>query len=703
MADFDWLTEDDGEWSVEAGERREQRKRPSWRYPVLILIVLIMTTGSLYAFFNRRAEATQDAIEAEVRRTHQLVMEAADNGDVELFTTLISGASTRWLEMQLESVRRGRFDETHWMGFRLDERPYRLDGITIAPTLDEAVVTYTRWYEDLEQSGQVYALQQVAVYRRGEDRWLLAPPTADFWGDDVTIREGPLTIVYPERDEGIVQRLAEDLIASLPEICDGLVTGHCPQGWNVELELSPELENEVFPSQIEGSYDDLSLRLPLPTLVGLPVDEVAYLAVFQNYRRLLHRRVTVSLSRYVAESPELLPPVLEGDTVATLPEREMTFACASGTVGRLNWNIFRYSLGNGNWNVVFQRDYSVEDSGFVTPLSEGNSYVIQEYLQDELLTARLLIWQAGETTLVAEQTVNFDNALVAPFLEKLDPTGRYMVVGMSKEAEISWSLLNWERCIAGEGCELLPVLNSPIWSPDGEQMLLEEPLLNRPAYRLLYRADEAGQNPIEIGEGGTPFWLDETTYGYSRLNDEGEVDLVLADISDDEAKVWVETADLMTLAPTNRNWDQMRIWYIWVNPANPEMALLMTNPDNTQFSGPIDFFLVNGTGDAPQIEWLFDNEYPASTGTNPFSPDGRYLFVSQRGTPIHFRDLETGETVPYDDSFGFFTGWTPDGRYYIQRADDALTFTMPFMEDQFQIIYNFSTCSGVHWLEPQKN
>jgi hypothetical protein len=614
--------------------------------------------------------------------------------------------------LQRQAVRQGDFDEAPWLGFGLNERPYRIDEISLSPTLDEATVTYTRWYMNRGQVDSDFPLQHVAIYRRGEDRWLLALPPADFWGRQATIREEQLTIRYPERDEDQVSRLAEDLVASLPQICNGLPFGNCPDGWQVTVNLSSDLEAKIIPTRIEGPFDDLLLTLPAPSLLGIPVDGVGYNAVLQSYQGRLQRVVTATLNRYLIERPELIPPVLEvgsvgGEffsTASILPEAEMTFTCSAGDVGWSEWNAYRYSLRTGSWQIILRKEYTGEDSGLVIPLPSGDGYIIQEYLRDDLLTARLLLWQNGQEFLIGQQLVNFDNALQAPFYARqLDPPARFLVISTSNVLDSTFFLLDRQSCDEATGCKIHSIISVPIWSPDGEQMLLEEPLMNAPTYRLLYRTDETGQNSVELGEGGAPFWLNERTYGYVRPNSEDEVELVLADSTDDTVRVWVETADLIPLAPADRNWVHLNIWNVWVNPADPQMMLLMTTPTGVQNSGPYDFFLVQGDpdrGEEPRIEWLFSHDFPASGGTEIFSPDGRYLLATLRGTPIHFRDLETGEMIPFDLSLGFFAGWSPDGRYYIQRSDEAVTLTSPTTSEQLQVIYDFSTCLNIEWFQP---
>ncbi len=247
------------------------------------------------------------------------------------------------------------------------------------------------------------------------------------------------------------------------------------------------------------------------------------------------------------------------------------------------------------------------------------------------------------------------------------------------------------------------ILSAPLWSPDGSQTLMTDPVniyeIYEPVHRELYRAGRLGQDPVRIGEGIAPFWLSDTTYGYSRLNDEEAVEVVLAGTADDEPRVWFDTADLIPLVPEERNSERMGIWEVWVNPADPDMVIIMTTLGDFQVDGPYDYFIIRGTGGDPQIEWVSNSEFPASTGYSPFSPDGRYLILSQRGRAILLLDLETGEPFPYDNSLGFFSGWTPDGRYYAQRTDSALTLTSLRNQAHIRVQYDFSMCSGIQWLE----
>jgi hypothetical protein len=698
MAEFNWQNEDEDEWPVNIEEIEDSdQQRPSWRVPLIIIVILTLTAVGLYFFFNHRAEEARKVIKADVRSTHELVMAAAEDGDLELFKSFLSGVSGRWLELQLEAVKGGNFDEAPLLGLRLEDRPDRVDEITLTPTLDEATVIYTRWYQN--EDGNEYLLQHEVIYRRGADRWLLAPPSAEFWGREATIWEGPLILVYPERDEAQATRLAADLASSLSEVCAHLPGASCPEAWELTVTFSADLEHLLYPSLIES----LTLTLPTPSLLGRPLDNDGYQALLQSYQTLLLQEAPLRLARFLEERPEFAPPVIEADNLANISDSEMTFSCRVESDDRSFLHLFRYNPAQAHWQVMFSRTYMGEDNGFVTAFPGGEPVIIQEYFPEELLTSRLSLWRNGETYLIDEQTTNFESALTAVLYPvNTDPSKQFISFASASEEDPQWLLLDSASCVAGQGCGALKsILNLPLWSPDGSQTLMTDQVsmddILEPGYQGLYRADSLGQDPVRFGEGIAPFWLTDSTYGYIRLNDEEGVEVVLADSADDEPRVWFKTADLIPLVPEERNSEQMSIWGVVVNPADPDMVFIMATSGRSLSEGPYDYFIIQGTGSEPQIEWLVSSEIRAVSPYSLFSPDGRYLVLSQRSQTIHFRDLETGQILPYDNSLGFFSGWTPAGRYYAQRTDETLTLTSLENQAQIRVRYDFSTCTEIQW------
>ena len=83
-------------------------------------------------------------------------------------------------------------------------------------------------------------LQATSVYRLGRERWLLAPPESDFWGDPETLQGARLKIAVPARDSELASRLLPDLERKLDEMCRTLAGIECPADKAVEIEFSTD-------------------------------------------------------------------------------------------------------------------------------------------------------------------------------------------------------------------------------------------------------------------------------------------------------------------------------------------------------------------------------------------------------------------------------------------------------------------------------
>jgi len=176
--------------------------------------------------------------------------------------------------------------------------------ITLSPDLNEAVVTIDQPYE--LPDGAVVTLQQTTIYRRGNERWLLAPPTAEFWGQWQSAAGPYLTLLFPQRDAEIAQTLVADLNEDIERACTTLADLDC----SLDLHLSIRLDDDpatlaslgVTLGALERARESEDiLELPTPTLVGLPVGDDAETrgAAYDVLRRGYARHV---LAAVIAEA-----------------------------------------------------------------------------------------------------------------------------------------------------------------------------------------------------------------------------------------------------------------------------------------------------------------------------------------------------------------------------------------------------------------
>ncbi|MFZ1398463.1 MAG: hypothetical protein WAS33_16285 [Candidatus Promineifilaceae bacterium] len=307
---FDWQTEEDNDWDDQVWQEQPETAvsptRP-WRTILLILLLLSVAGAIIYQQVNSRLEETTAALESDIFATHNLLGRAAANQDGELGKAVLSGRDKGWSQAQTTLLNDGLFYENPTFGlsladseaayaplFREDER---FIDLVLDPDLSGAVLSYARDFLAFTGNGvQTVTLQQTAVYRRGETRWLLAPPLDAFWGEWHDEAGAFVTYEFPERDAEIVKQLIPDLDELLTETCAALPELDCETPVELRFETNPEsLLAVADPANLY--LTNLELTLPTPTLVGLPINSTGYDALLYAYGNKL-------VSALVAESAD---------------------------------------------------------------------------------------------------------------------------------------------------------------------------------------------------------------------------------------------------------------------------------------------------------------------------------------------------------------------------------------------------------------
>ncbi|MCI0727055.1 MAG: hypothetical protein L0332_10090 [Chloroflexi bacterium] len=283
MTGFQWQTDEEKRLETPAVEAALPGRR-RWRVVGLLLATIGIVALVAYQLARRQVAAATMAIEADVLSSHELVMQAARRDDAGLLTALLSGRDPKWTATQRELAEQGLLLNYPALGLQAQGQAGRVAGISLSPDLLQAEVRLVRPYVITESSGltETVWLSQTAVYRQGADRWLYAPPDEASWGDPVTNRGERLTLIYPERDAAVAERLAADLERQLAELCLAVVA--CPEEFHltVRLETDPAVLLELAdPMTVLANGQEL--RLPAPSLVGRPVDEAGYQALRRGY------------------------------------------------------------------------------------------------------------------------------------------------------------------------------------------------------------------------------------------------------------------------------------------------------------------------------------------------------------------------------------------------------------------------------------
>lgn len=295
---FDWQTEQEREdvWEPvqepEAPADRSSRRR-RW-LTILAVVGLLLLAGLLVRReAQQRVEEATAMVEEEVASSHNLGLQAAQAGDSELFVTLLSGREPAWTETQKALLEADLLYSraARPFGLRPAGEP-RIDDVSFSPDLRAAELQMAQDY--MTQSAETVTLHRTLVYREGQQRWLLAPPEAEFWGSWDSVTEGALTVDYPMRDEEIARQLAGDLAEMLARMCETLAELDCEPGWWMRLRFEKDPESLLAIGEAEaGAPAGSNLSLPAPSLVGLPagdaalVGDAAYEALFRGYARHL--------------------------------------------------------------------------------------------------------------------------------------------------------------------------------------------------------------------------------------------------------------------------------------------------------------------------------------------------------------------------------------------------------------------------------
>lgn len=285
---LDWRTEEE-EWD-EATPTPPTPAKPARRWPFWLLLVALLLAGSGLSYRQITGHLAQvdEDITADIATSHALLTTAQTRGDWELLQSILSGRDRGWVEGQRLLMQEGHL---------FDRQPFGLAYVggadatadlhtNLSADLNEAELTQLLTYRPqwFNETDAAIRLEQTWYYRRGDNRWLLAPLPADFWGEWRINQSQRLTLAYPARDAELVERLLSDLDAELVRACQTLANLGCPADFNLYLRF------DTNPVTLARSADPAvmlhrvgTLDLPTPSLIGRPQDEAAYQWLKQGY------------------------------------------------------------------------------------------------------------------------------------------------------------------------------------------------------------------------------------------------------------------------------------------------------------------------------------------------------------------------------------------------------------------------------------
>lgn len=264
-----------------------------------VAILAVALAAVIWWQVTTRTRLAEERVTADVLASQETILEAARDGDGELFVSFLSGRDPEWARAQEMLVRDGGL---------LDRSPFELTWdprssvvtptVTLAPDLRSAELVTPQTYVLDVGNGVVEAvtLLQTEVFRRGPDRWLLSPPSDEFWGEEAVVGGRYLLVRYPARDAATAERLARELDGVLAQLCRD-AGEECLNLGQLDLTLATDPASlAAYAAPQEAWSGGRELTLPTPTLFGAPVDEAGYRAMFRAYAARVVSAAAANLS-----------------------------------------------------------------------------------------------------------------------------------------------------------------------------------------------------------------------------------------------------------------------------------------------------------------------------------------------------------------------------------------------------------------------
>ena len=789
-ADFEWQTdEEEMAAAVPPGAEPMVRRQGRWR----LLLGLLLVAAAVYGGIRWRTARQTEAITDDVNIAHALVQEAEAAQDVEMLNLVLSGRDFGWQEAQQQLMAGGNFASRPAFGLQAMSATEAVPEVVLSPDLKEAVAVSSRLFED--DDGQSVVLQQTAVYRQGSRNWLLSPPVDDFWGRTLITNTRYFTVTYPQRDEIVVQRLTADLNGLFAEkICDRLL--QCGR-------VHVDLRFNTSPQSLVTTADPLGLLLmgdpvilPTPTLVGLPVDEAGYEALYRGYgsqvvtavlahlftyeccaRALMtHALLTKQASDLGLRDWPLTPAdyehllnftfgvktpeeILAAEDLTLAEDRQQAYALVDFLVAETDWNptqleaalagnrgaslylpqlvrengfgerwldfiyeqaingrqprpaslppdihaacrgprgavLYRYDLPAATRSALepVEPPYAGETKLWPLPGTEGYLVYEQIYRRFEM-EARMTLHYQGEDHLLLQSILTELYPLPQyQFTGQVDPNGRYLSLFAPGRTRFDplYFLLDLTTCGSGR-CQVHTLFGRSVWSPDGQQLLVEErPLRSQSAdayshwRRSLSRRESVEELGTAVGAGYAPEWLDNSHYSYLRLNEARVPEWVVASTADDVPVVQLEATDLLTAVAAGERPEQL--FMVDTVIAAPDQLAIIAATD--LLTDSLDYVFLWDRANSPQLVQV------AESLQVEFSPDGRWLTITALDSTVTLIDTTTGGQQRFHSPKAQ-PDWSADSQWLLTGREGYLLLTAPDTGYQQMVLNDIPSCHQV--------
>ncbi len=733
--EFDWRMGDD------LPERKSEEQEPGrppqssrkkwgrWVWGITAVLLLACLAGTIaYSQLNRRAAAVTNQLSEDVIAVHQLVLKTAVSRDTDLFQTFLNNPANEWGGYQLELIARDLYLNRAPLGLWVDSRQLISQTLTMTNTTTYFSPDLQRVEVQVEQPYLTHTSDDViepivlvntAVYQKKNPSWLLVAPDNTFWGNMLEAKSSIITVHYPARDAQTAERLSADLNNLLVTACESDIFP-CPTAFSLDLYLETEASsllglNRRF--QLASGYSSkfgrrYSLMLPTPTLVGLPVDDAGYQALYRGYGAQLLGALIVNLHPNFRQEPpdrkflvrqlaqmELPMPEPVGYHPAEtavpppipLPDQDIVVLCRSD-----DEFLMHYDLQTDKWQPLFV-------DGFVYGLTTmGNK-------DGALLTimtgtgGQIRWWQPDRQRILVEQAQNV--YVSSAFLFTNEETDKHIInFYTGPEGVPSWKLLDENNCTA-DSCELVDISDWPMVSPNGRYRLMISLVEDVWTHHITLE-DMATDSQTPHGLGFSPVWLDDQTFAFVRVDNSdfnnypSQSTLLIINAAQTSGPITEITMDDISASINNAvSLNDLMIGGLMPG-VDGNWLLLLFATDPAQLSLAYLFEYFPETGKISFFQSFREFQTAVFLGS---SPDNRYFSIAvleESGVAMRLYDVQQNQYRSYSVPSAWRGGydWTPDSEWLLILEEDGVRLVAPAYDYERRIVHDFSGCETAVWV-----
>lgn len=697
---FDWQTETDERPSQRAVETTPPSPTGRRHQRIAAAIIVLAVTYLLISLVEHHNDQVAQTIGDEVLHAFSLQMQAARNGDVELFSLLTMPTDRSWKIAQ-QSMYASQPSEDHTAPLRRNNADLPKATIReLSPDLTRAEVLYSgiQYFESVAGDGRKITLEHTVFYEKVADRWLLSPPDQQYWGPWNESHSQLVSITYPLRDKEIAQRMLSLADAAIRDECRRaavLEVYPCSGDRPLRIKLSTNVQSIAMEETTGRSTNaEFDYELPAPSLLGLP-------ASFQDYEF------------YVASQ---LGPILQQATtrLATairLPDQNIYALCfAYPMVGR---HLYVFDLKTGLWqpllvNRTFTYLSALPDDSAVL-LHDGLRLLVMTHHdpQNSATDFRYWYWQREHPLKDGEHLDGWIGSA---------SSSQHLLRSQIAAGESSvYHAVDLNACRLGN-CSNILLPGFPLRSNGGNLTLYQHD-------NDLFLDDNLSRR--YLGNGYSPFWMSDEIFGYVKFS--GVMpsgltnEIVVGHVGNLETSVLLDSRDLEDAAGMQQT-GQLFINEVMPYPHDP-MKLLVASRGVRAYAGWHYVFSVtmppgSNDGRKPQIEFEFSRDgaqvgiagqdTPTGTRSFMFSADGRWIASTElksreKEWTVVVHDLRDGNSIELEERIPAMPGsfalldWSADGQWLLIADRDDLQLIAPHQDRRESINHEFDLCTHIAW------